>query len=830
MVDRLHAASRRDLLVLVAAGVLAIGLGLYLLFRNAGLYVSIADETVYSSLARQTPFSDSFVPDYLYFAVYKRTSLCGEGYLDCARLFNTSFFILGLTFIFLTALTVASRPVALVIAAVVGLSAVNTYTAYFMPESMFFFGFWVLTWVTTRIGSAVPMRRWLVVGLCLGLLALVKPHALFLTPGLVTYVAFISWRTSRHRLKVASATAALTVGAMLLTKLAIGFALAGSNGLTLFGEAYSGIATTQEAGADAIVSLIMNAAYSALGHLSVLLMIMAFPIALTLARVAERQPAVNGSVPAVSRLSAYALVTIVPMVLVTAVFTARVSEAGESLDRLHMRYYDFALPLLLICSSAYLWEHGDARPWLRKALIVAVAGASLLALVVGIGRFTPYLADAPLAQPLASPPWLMVLGVGGACVIPSLIALRHVAAGVKVYLFVALPVVFLLLSAASDILLRRYSEPDPYVTAGVIGRQLLSAADRARTVVVGPAQGDLYRALFYIDSPGATLMVAGNDDVITASMITDAGPGRQLATPVQSRQWAFLIGPLWSAEDAAFEVRTPVGSLVRLPGSMTLDLAQPNWYGVLAETSGLGAPEPGGRWTVGDTVQMRFEAPLPESFLLSLVGSANGPNVDQPIIVKVGDEIHSFTMESAPRLVTLGFTNPSRADTIQLQIPYPTSPTSLGSGNDQRELGLFLRGMEVDPGSRDALATPGVHQVSITSEAALGESRPMVTPVSAEDIRVDPNGQCLDLTSSGPDPRVSMRLQPGDTLYVSSSEDGTAQLFVAVNGIFSEQESLRFRTDATWRTLRIPVGSGDTPWLVRLDPADQGVTHVCLSA
>jgi len=71
-----------------------------LLFKNMGLYPSVfADEYVYSKLSRLVPLAAANVPDYIYFAIYRITNISGDGFLECARVLNSLFFVVSAPFI-----------------------------------------------------------------------------------------------------------------------------------------------------------------------------------------------------------------------------------------------------------------------------------------------------------------------------------------------------------------------------------------------------------------------------------------------------------------------------------------------------------------------------------------------------------------------------------------------------------------------------------------------------------------------------------------------------------------------------------------------------------
>ena len=114
-------------------------LALFLIFRNAGLYSTVfADEYLYSKLSRLLPLSDSTVPGYLYLKLYSITNYCGDGFLGCTKLINAALFALAIPFIYLTAKSIATSGASIVVTLLAVIGPINTYTAYFMPESFYF--------------------------------------------------------------------------------------------------------------------------------------------------------------------------------------------------------------------------------------------------------------------------------------------------------------------------------------------------------------------------------------------------------------------------------------------------------------------------------------------------------------------------------------------------------------------------------------------------------------------------------------------------------------------------------------------------------------------
>jgi 4-amino-4-deoxy-L-arabinose transferase-like glycosyltransferase len=218
----------------------------FLQFRNAGLHPSIfADEWNYSMSSRLVKLSTVGTPLYVYMSLYRWTKHCGDAYLECARTLNALFFVAAAPLIYLTARRVASRPLALLVAMLSLLGSINTYTAYFMPEAMYFFVFWLLTWFAVGRRQSRPAWYGAGIGALLGILVLVKVNAVFLLPGLA---AFVLYNGARGRAARGWRTAMVTLGAMLVAaavvRFGIGIVSAGTAGLNLLGTRYGSLANS----------------------------------------------------------------------------------------------------------------------------------------------------------------------------------------------------------------------------------------------------------------------------------------------------------------------------------------------------------------------------------------------------------------------------------------------------------------------------------------------------------------------------------------------------------------------------------------------------------
>ena len=134
------------------------------------------------------------------------------------------------------------------------------------------------------------------------------------------------------------------------------------------------------------------------------------------------------------------------------------------------------------------------------------------------------------------------------------------------------------------------------------------------------------------------------------------------------------------------------------PASGEVDFARHELPASVASTGGLSHAEPWGRWTEGGVATIRLASPLPRSFTLELAArTAYGPNAGAPFRARVGDQEREFTVSGVPEVIRLEFDLRRSADTIEIRVPRPTSPSSLGQGEDARLLGLGLRSLRVIP-------------------------------------------------------------------------------------------------------------------------------------
>ncbi len=121
-----------------------------------------------------------------------------------------------------------------------------------------------------------------------------------------------------------------------------------------------------------------------------------------------------------------------------------------------------------------------------------------------------------------------------------------------------------------------------------------------------------------------------------------------------------------------------------------IDLRATHLPRFVARVDGISGREAWGRWTDGRVARIQFTEPLPSRFTLELgIDRVYGPNRGRPVTVRVGEQTRTFDV-GGPGKVELTFDPARPVDSIEIVIPEPTSPQSLGESSDRRALGIGL--------------------------------------------------------------------------------------------------------------------------------------------
>ncbi|WP_210530618.1 glycosyltransferase family 39 protein [Pantoea ananatis] len=470
--------------------------------RNHGLYPMVfSDELSYSKFSRIVPFSDASLPNYFYFFFYRITNLCGNGYLDCARIINLAFYLMSIPFIYLIGKATSSRRMSLFISVISFAGASNSYTAYFMPEAMYYLSFWIISWLALRIESEHGFLRWLTLGVAIGFASLIKPHALFLLPAIAVYAHYIISGDGLGNCKKSFIAITLIILTSILVKIMLGFALAGWSGVTMFGNFYAPYAESAvSSGLPHYIFMAKHTLFSLFGHFVSISLIYGVPLAVVINLFISCVLNGNNQIEKIDKLTVFTTLIISTLVLVSALYTASISATTPG-NHLHVRYYFFALPLLfLVAASSVL---GKSKSVIRKSIIAApIAAAIIYVMITKLSGYEMYSSTAPeLYGVVTNKAILMVISSISLTTLILWVLFERI--GVAGYLMLFLPVMTACSLSVIDSELLKRKTPDVFDKAGVYSRVNLDQDERNSTVIIGDsaAVGGLFRTLFYLDTP-----------------------------------------------------------------------------------------------------------------------------------------------------------------------------------------------------------------------------------------------------------------------------------------------------------------------------------------
>jgi len=666
----------------VACGLVAAAVFMLLQWLHIGLTPFVfADEWVYSAGARLGPLGKAEVPSYLYLWVMRATSSCGPGFLECARLLNTAFFCASLPFIYLVARRFCSTWVALIVATLSVLVGASWYTAAFMPESMYFFAFWCFTAAMLVGKRKLAGRHGLLVGAVLGAMTLVKVHAIFLIPAALVYFAACEWyangRISWRRI---GKYAGCLLLAFLVVRFGVGRMLAGKAAMSLFGPLYASQSMLDMA---ALKQTLHDTAFLVFGHAMVICILYAVPVYVVL--TVPLGPTQRDEITSAQReLAIFTFLVLGSLVVVTAWFTARVHvvQFGQDLGRLHLRYYSFALPLLLVVVAARL--RGDVRraSWPQMIAAVLVASLALYGCLGQLQGFTPSPIDSPEIFGLTQTPGLL-----RALVFASVASLAVLMIGVrassKVYLFAIAPLLIVTATWKVNQQVAQAHVPAAADRAGIVTKLLLGP-QTSRLAIVGSNIFDIYHARFAVDDADTEIFVSSEGHPLDPTAVMD-------------KDWFLLLNGQPSPVEAGVTLPLADGAtLVRVGNLQTADFRSSGNVDVQA-LDGFGTVEPFGRWTIQADAAVTMRHPLPRHFMLRLTARGFASNANAPITIRIGNEEKTAAFGSRMQDQSLEFHSDGSQTQIHLAIPHAQSPVALGQTNDPRRLGIALQQLRIAP-------------------------------------------------------------------------------------------------------------------------------------
>jgi phosphoglycerol transferase len=677
---------------LPAAGLLALCAAIFawLLLRSYGLGPAVfADEWYYSKMARLAPIGEAIVPSYLYLWIFRGTNACGTGFLDCVRIGNELFFVGAAPFLYLVARRVAGKGLSLFIAALAMLAPFNLYTSFFMPEATYYFGFAVLSWATLALDEPAQGPSWvrtgLATGVVLGLMSLIKVHALFLLPSLGLYLVGAAWLRGQSRWLAHGVLAALLAAAVTLAlKFGLGYLLAGNAALSIFGSFYSGTASSH-AGRP-LVELLKSAFVNGRGHLMAIAVLQALPLAMIAQALVSRRTREQSSL-ALKQIGLFALLMLGAAAGVTVLYTASIADVGpEEVLRLHLRYYSFVFPLLLVVAAAAIGKPAAGAP-APRAWPVAVL---LTVLLVLAAWKLPHYSLSPVDGPdIESLQLDKLVGhiVVGLDILALLLWARGSRLGASLFLYAAVPLMTIQGMIGTSHYLGLIDPSWPPDQAGKFAHRYVPKAEHGQITVAATEFTQVLRTQFYIDNPDVSMLELPKD-----------APLEQYQMPVRSK-WLLVVGHHPLPEGVKPVVATADYALVKL-NSARRPLGATRFNeafhdGLVGAAEGLSVVEPWGRWSDAQQVVLHFTRPLPKRARVVLKAQAYGPNANLPFTMRIGGQALRFRLSPVPQDVNLSFSTDGAQRSLTIEVPQPTAPHDVSPSVDVRKLGIGLIEIEV---------------------------------------------------------------------------------------------------------------------------------------
>jgi phosphoglycerol transferase len=463
--------------------------------RFTGVNVSVLkDEYIYVLDSHYKDVSGFRLPNELFQFVFSSTKLCGENFYDCARGLNAAFVVGGALFIyFLVKLVTQGNRWLPALAGLATIFGTNgTYAAYYLPEAIFNFVMIGFFFLLIKYGQSNAWQWWVGMGAVFALASLAKPHAFFVLPAVLIYVALAArWSEGKYIVTVLKRTA-LLVGSIYSLNILISWLSQRDRPTDVFGT-YGGsgrtpVAIVQDSGLQILTAL----PGTALGQ--TLVMVMTIGLTLPVAAIAVFSMLGKIDAETFGKTKAGVLIglAIANMMAVTAVFEAWI----ELFIWMHTRYYSYLIPLALVV-LAEAWARGTSGrfSWLRAVVIGIFTIISGYAFLTTAAPYSTNWVDAPDFKFHIDNP-----AFSGFLIVTTLIA------GL-IYLFharSALLVGFVILFAAylgagqhiTSYLFEKFGVDIVSDDVARILREALPQDQVDRTVLVGPGVVEMDRALF----------------------------------------------------------------------------------------------------------------------------------------------------------------------------------------------------------------------------------------------------------------------------------------------------------------------------------------------
>jgi phosphoglycerol transferase len=627
----------------------------FLIARLAGVTVSVLiDEYVYVLDAHYKANSDSSHPNFLFQLIYSGTKGCGPEFYECARSINAGFVVASGIVVYFLAKYLASGKRFFGAAGWLGtvLGTFGTYTAYFMPEAIFYFLMVLFIYGLVRFGDSDRILIWVGLGWLLGVASLAKPHALFVVPAFVIYIFLTVWSTKQTILKSSVLRVGLFLSALVVSKLGLGYLIAGPNGFSLFGSYGFAIASGEAVAETLGTNTWMNVPQTALGQTLMIVMILgvALPVALVgLIRMLKR----DDGLFAANKFRALFALALFNMMAVSALF-----EAWQNLNIwMHTRYYSYLIPLAaLVLIEAYARRDVE-RTNLTKRIIVGIfVVLSIYALFTQGIPFGANWIDAPdFAMHIKNIEVSSILIVFAIAL--SVFWLWNSKSSMAVALAISVFASGFAGLHITNFLTESFGKVDAYQQIGRFLHNYLPKDDLDKTVLFGDDAVAMQRTLFYTLSGGASYLVGTQSSFDKGLINPDTRWVLVFGEPLTELGQSHLTGP-------GYVLYSLAGQTSDLPKSSELK-------GISNACDGL----VNAGWACGTETAITVEGSFPAKANVDLVIDVSDAIAGTDLEFTLGDSIGVISVPAGRFAVSLSFQNVVEAEKLLIRSNAPALGT-----------------------------------------------------------------------------------------------------------------------------------------------------------
>jgi hypothetical protein len=293
--------------------------------------------------------------------------------------------------------------------AAAGLSPLTVYTSMFLPESMYFFFLALLLLALLHAMKEQTWRNWAIVGAVIGTASLVKPHAWMAVIPIAIFIFILMFSHKGRFFKDLVAAGGALVGAAVVSRLVVGFIVAGPKTLSFFG-AYLSAGTLQQVteapqevaeGGTAIGTSPITGVFELfLPQLSIHVLTVSALMAIAIVGliVAMIDLARTKEPRTVNLLALLSFIWLGAMVIIIVIFTGWLTGGGDDhTTRVLLRYYDFLFILVPLAGLAVFVSKAInlQNVFIRWALAIAFGAVITNSFTGNFANLTIQIADAP---------------------------------------------------------------------------------------------------------------------------------------------------------------------------------------------------------------------------------------------------------------------------------------------------------------------------------------------------------------------------------------------------------------------------------------------------